>query len=192
MPRPSGAGNGTMSLMKANPTWLTDELLERALGLAWFVLGDRSDTLDAVRWAVNHRDAALALQDKRIKQQSRSRTKAILSEDHVLQRYLLIACERQAKKRRERHHVIPITEEDLLVWWQCDVVQRSLDNSFHLTVAQWRVLHRYETRTARDVFELVLRCEPKDDDQYRRYKARVLSICVPQFHPFVQKEPNGP
>ncbi len=95
-----------MSLMKANPTWLTDELLERALGLAWFVLGDRSDTLDAVRWAVNHRDAALALQDKRIKQQSRSRTKAILSEDHVLQRYLLIACEatsQEAPRAPSRH-----------------------------------------------------------------------------------------
>ena len=137
-----------------------DELLNKAFGLAYFILGDRSAAIYVTMAATDKLKAALKSQTLRLKytptgrlQQLATRTKINLSESHLLQRLIYIECELfekifEAQKKN-------LTQDDLIIRYIKHLIRITTKNNCYLI----SVLQRPQKSTiwsfrTRDVFPM--------------------------------------
>lgn len=165
-----------------------NNLLESAFSLAYFILGDKeSAELSAVA-AMNRLNVAAVAQDRRYyyvpglsPKAYGVRTKVTLNDLHLLQRLVYDETESWERKQEEHPH---ITDDELLKHFIKHLVRITLKrNSFYVAVGITRLLHRYSTPEAVDLYGVVVQNpgRTKDNHYWRSRKAQLLQEMKARF-----------
>ncbi|MBV9925738.1 MAG: hypothetical protein JOZ96_12030 [Acidobacteria bacterium] len=176
----------------------TDEVIQRAFALAFFILGDEAEALAVVREAFGKLEVAAAAQVKRLYysptrrtlwQRARpagNRTKVSFSDTHLLQRLVYVESEPYERARELRADAL--RAEDLLVHYVKHLIRISIKrNSFYVALGVSRLLHSYSTSETMEIYNVVVQ-DPdrvKDDYYYRSRKGRLLQEVKERFEEFV-------
>lgn len=184
----------------------TEEVLNKAYRLAYFLHQDKSLAIRIVAAATLKLNVAMAVQSKRLyyipvgrfsRGESRRtdgiRNKALLSDLHLLQRLIYGESEpyeRQKERAAQagppgvRADGDPATEEDLLVYFVKHLVRITTKrNAFYVTLGVSRLLHSYSTLETMELYNAVIG-EPervKDDYYYRSRKAVLMQEMYQRF-----------
>lgn len=184
----------------------TEEVLNKAYRLAYFLHQDKSLAIRIVAAATLKLNVAMAVQSKRLyyvpvgrfsRGESRRtdgiRNKALFSDLHLLQR--LIYGESEPYERQKERAALagppgvradgdPATEEDLLVYFVKHLVRITTKrNAFYVTLGVSRLLHSYSTLETMELYNAVIG-EPervKDDYYYRSRKAVLMHEMYQRF-----------
>jgi len=184
----------------------TDEVLNKAYRLAYFLHQDKGTAIRIVAAATLKLNVAMAVQSKRLyyipvgrfsRGESRRtdgiRSKAVFSDLHLLQR--LIYGESEPYERQKelaaqagspdvRVDGDPASEEDLLVYFIKHLVRITTKrNAFYVTLGVSRLLHSYSTLETMEIYNAVIG-EPervKDDYYYRSRKAVLMHEMYQRF-----------
>ena len=184
----------------------TEEVLNQAYRLAYFLHQDKSMAIRIVAAATLKLNVAMAVQSKRLyyvpvgrfsRGESRRtdglRNKTLFSDLHLLQR--LIYVESEPYERQKEHAAQPAppdvpavgdpaNEEDLLVYFIKHLVRITTKrNAFYVTLGVSRLLHSYSTLETMEIYNAVIG-EPervKDDYYYRSRKAVLMHEMSQRF-----------
>jgi hypothetical protein len=184
----------------------TEEVLNKAYRLAYFLHQDKGIALQIVAAATLKLNVAMAVQSKRLyyipvgrlsRGESRRtdgiRNKALFSDLHLLQR--LVYGESEPYERQKERAVMaepsgvhadgdPASEEDLLVYFTKHLVRITTKrNAFYVTLGVSRLLHNYSTLETMEIYNAVIG-EPervKDDYYYRSRKALLMHEMYQRF-----------
>lgn len=184
----------------------TEEVLNKAYRLAYFLHQDKGVAIQIVAAATLKLNVAMAVQSKRLyyipvgrfsRGESRRtdgiRNKALFSDLHLLQR--LIYGESEPYERQKELATQagapgvhadgdPVSEEDLLVYFVKHLVRITTKrNAFYVTLGISRLLHSYSTLETMEIYNAVIG-EPervKDDYYYRSRKAVLMHEMSQRF-----------
>ena len=184
----------------------TEEVLNKAYRLAYFLHQDRGIAIQIVSAATLKLNVAMAVQSKRLyyipvgrfsRGESRRtdafRNKALFSDLHLLQRLLYVESE-PYERQKERAAVAgppgvhadgdTPSEEDLLVYFIKHLVRITTKrNAFYVTLGVSRLLHSYSTLETMEIYNAVIG-EPervKDDYYYRSRKGVLMHEMYQRF-----------
>jgi hypothetical protein len=176
----------------------TDEIIQQAFALSYFILGDERAATFVVREALGKLQVAAAAQVKRLYytptrrtlwQRSKPagvRTKVSLSDLHLLQRLIYVESEPFERAREQRREAL--REGDLLVHFVKHLIRISIKrNSFYVALGVSRLLHDYTTGETMEIYNVVVQ-DPervKDDYYYRSRKGRLLQEIKERFDDLV-------
>jgi hypothetical protein len=184
----------------------TEQVLNKAYRLAYFLHQDKSIAKRIVATATLKLNVAMAVQSKRLyyvpvgrfsRGESRRtdgiRNKALFSDLHLLQRLVYVESEPYERQKERAAQVVPpgvhaagdpATEEDLLVHFIKHLVRITTKrNSFYVTLGVSRLLHSYSTHETMEIYNAVIG-EPervKDDYYYRSRKAVLMHEMYQRF-----------
>lgn len=184
----------------------TDEVLNKAYRLAYFLHPDKGTATRIVAAATLKLNVAMAVQSKRLyyipvgrfsRGESRRtdgiRNKALFSDLHLLQRLIYGESEpyerqKELAAQHEQPGVLadghPAHEEDLLVYFIKHLVRITTKrNAFYVTLGVSRLLHSYSTLETMEIYNAVIG-EPervKDDYYYRSRKAVLMHEMYQRF-----------
>lgn len=162
---------------------ISDELLNSAFQLAYFILGDRAASIYVATAAIDKLKAASTVQGKRLSYipTGRSsfpaaRTKIALSEIHLLQRLIYIESEffeTLSEGEEESLHV-----EDLIIRYVKHLIRiTTRHNSFYVTLGLCRLLYNYSTSETADIYNLIIQDPARmRDDHYYRSRKKLLMV----------------
>ena len=184
----------------------TEEVLNKAYRLAYFLHQDKDLALRIVAAATLKLNVAMAVQSKRLyyipvgrfsRGESRRtdgiRNKALFSDLHLLQR--LVYGESEPYERQKERAAMagppgvpadgcPASEDDLLVYFIKHLVRITTKrNAFYVTLGVSRLLHSYSTVETMELYNAVIG-EPervKDDYYYRSRKAVLMHEMYERF-----------
>ena len=184
----------------------TEEVLNKAYRLAYFLHQDKSMAIRIVAAATLKLNVAMAAQSKRLyyipvgrfshgesRRTDGIRNKALFSDLHLLQR--LVYGESEPYERQKelaaqagppgvRADGDPASEEDLLVYFIKHLVRITTKrNAFYVTLGVSRLLHSYSTLETMEIYNAVIG-EPervKDDYYYRSRKGVLMHEMYQRF-----------
>ena len=184
----------------------TEEVLNKAYRLAYFLHQDKGTALGIVAAATLKLNVAMAVQSKRLyytpvgrfspgesRRTDGIRNKALFSDLHLLQR-LIYGESEPYERQKERAAMagppgvcadcVPASEEDLLVHFIKHLVRITTKrNAFYVTLGVSRLLHSYSTFETMEIYNAVIG-EPervKDDYYYRSRKAVLMHEMYQRF-----------
>jgi hypothetical protein len=176
----------------------TDEVIQQAYTLAYFILRDEEAATFVVREALGKLEVAAAAQVKRLyytptrralwhrSKPTGIRTKVSLSDLHLLQR--LVYVESEPFERARERKCDALGDADLLVHFVKHLVRISIKrNSFYVALGVSRLLHDYTTGETMEIYNVVVQ-DPdrvKDDYYYRSRKGRLLQEIRERFEDLV-------
>jgi hypothetical protein len=184
----------------------TEEVLNKAYRLAYFLHQDKGTAIRIVAAATLKLNVAMALQSKRLyyvpvgrfsRGESRRtdgiRNKALFSDLHLLQRLICGESEPYERQKELAAQAGPpgvhangnsASEEDLLVYFVKHLVRITTKrNAFYVTLGVSRLLHSYSTLETMEIYNAVIG-EPervKDDYYYRSRKALLMHEMYQRF-----------
>ena len=184
----------------------TEEALNKAYRLAYFLHQEKSTASRIVADATLKLNVAMAVQSKRLyyipvgrfsRGESRRtdgiRNKALFSDLHLLQRLIYVESEPYERQKERAAQVAPpgvpavgdpANEEDLLVYFIKHLVRITTKrNAFYVTLGISRLLHSYSTLETMEIYNAVIG-EPervKDDYYYRSRKAVLMQEMGQRF-----------
>ncbi|HZI86759.1 MAG TPA: hypothetical protein VFD48_07990, partial [Pyrinomonadaceae bacterium] len=184
----------------------TEEVLNKAYRLAYFLHQDKGMAFRIVAAATLKLNVAMAAQSKRLyyipvgrfsRGESRRtdgiRNKALFSDLHLLQRLVYVESEPYERQKERAAQVAPpgvravgdpATEDDLLVYFIKHLVRITTKrNAFYVTLGVSRLLHSYSTLETMEIYNAVIG-EPervKDDYYYRSRKAVLMHEMSQRF-----------
>ena len=188
----------------------TEEVLNKAYRLAYFLHQDKGVATRIVAAATLKLNVAMAVQSKRLyyvpvgrfsRGESRRtdgiRSKALFSDLHLLQRLVYVESEPYERQKERAAQAqaqatpagVPAvgdsaTEEDLLVYFIKHLVRITTKrNAFYVTLGVSRLLHSYSTLETMEIYNAVIG-EPervKDDYYYRSRKAVLMQELIQRF-----------
>ena len=184
----------------------TEETLNKAYRLAYFLHQDKALAVRIVAAATLKLNVAMAVQSKRLyyvpvgrfshgesRRTDGIRNKALFSDLHLLQR-LVYGESEPYERQKERAAVAgpqgvhadgdPASEADLLVYFIKHLVRITTKrNAFYVTLGASRLLHNYSTLETMEIYNAVIG-EPervKDDYYYRSRKAVLMHEMYQRF-----------
>ncbi len=184
----------------------TEEVLNKAYRLAYFLHQDKGTAIGIVAAATLKLNVAMAVQSKRLyyipvgrfshgesRRTDGIRNKTLLSDLHLLQR-LIYGESEPYEHQKERLAMpgppaacadcVPASEEDLLVYFIKHLVRITTKrNAFYVTLGVSRLLHSYSTLETMEIYNAVIG-EPervKDDYYYRSRKAVLMHEMFQRF-----------
>src|SRR5215475_12801435 len=184
----------------------TEQVLNKAYRLAYFLHQDKSMAIRIVAAATLRLNVAMNVQSKRLyyipvgrfsRGESRRtdgiRNKALFSDLHLLQRLIYVESE-PFERQKERAAQLapedvraagdPASEEDLLVYFIKHLVRITTKrNAFYVTLGVSRLLHSYSTLETMEIYNAVIG-EPervKDDYYYRSRKSVLMHEMYQRF-----------
>jgi hypothetical protein len=184
----------------------TEEVLNKAYRLAYFLHQDKGTATQIVGAATLKLNVAMAVQSKRLyyvpvgrfsrgdsRRTDGIRNKALFSDLHLLQRLVYVESE-PYERQKERAaqaappgvHAVgdPASEADLLVYFIKHLVRITTKrNAFYVTLGVSRLLHSYSTLETMEIYNAVIG-EPervKDDYYYRSRKAVLMHEMYQRF-----------
>src|SRR6185295_17299357 len=169
----------------------SDEWLERAFRLAYFLHGDRKTAGEIAARALNKLRLAANAQGKRLYYRltgrtdaRKARSKISLSEPHLLQRLVYVESEayelrkeRAAQDSQAQPNMTAATRSDLVVYFIKHLVRITTKrNSFYVTLGLSRLLYNYTTPETMELYNLVIQDPDRvhDDYYYRSRKGLLL------------------
>jgi len=165
-----------------------NNLLESAYQLAHFILGEKESAELSATAAMARLYVAAVAQDRRYYYVPGSRpraygarTKVRLNDLHLLQRLVYDETESYERTHEER---APLSDERLLRHFLKHLVRITLKrNSFYVTLGVSRLLHRYSTPEAIELYSLVLQnpSRVKDNYYWRARKAQLMEEMKTRF-----------
>ena len=184
----------------------TEQVLNKAYRLAYFLHQDKSMAIRVVAAATLKLNVAMAVQSKRLyyvpvgrfsrgdsRRTGGIRNKALFSDLHLLQRLVYIESETYERQKERAAQAAspdvpavgdPATEEDLLVYFIKHLVRITTKrNAFYVTLGFSRLLHSYSTLETMEIYNAVIG-EPervKDDYYYRSRKAVLMHEMYQRF-----------
>ena len=184
----------------------TEEVLNKAYRLAYFLHQDKGMAIRIVAAATLKLNVAMAVQSKRLtyvpvgrvsRGESRRtdgiRNKALFSNLHLLQRLVYVESEPYERQKERAAQDAPsgvlavgdpATEDDLLVYFIKHLVRITTKrNAFYVTLGVSRLLHSYSTLETMEIYNAVIG-EPervKDDYYYRSRKAVLMHEMSQRF-----------
>ena len=184
----------------------TEQVLNKAYRLAYFLHQDKGIAIRIVAAATLKLNVAMAAQSKRLyyipvgrfsRGESRRtdgiRNKALFSDLHLLQRLLYVESEPYERQKERAAQVAPsdvhavgdpASDEDLLVYFIKHLVRITTKrNAFYVTLGVSRLLHSYSTLETMEIYNAVIG-EPervKDDYYYRSRKAVLMHEMFQRF-----------
>lgn len=167
----------------------TDELLNRAFDLAYFILGDRTASIYLAMSAMDKLKTASTIQDRRLYYVPTGsaaypafRTKVSLSQLHLLQR--LIYIEAEPFERLTEGQEKSLHRHDMIIRFIKHLVMiTTKHNSFYVALGFCRLLHNYTTIETTEIYNLVIQ-DPdrgRDDYYYRSRKKHLLHELKDRF-----------
>ena len=184
----------------------TEEVLNKAYRLAYFLHQDKGTAIRIVADATLKLNVAMAVQSKRLyyipvgrfspgesRRTDGIRNKTLFSDLHLLQR-LIYGESEPYEHQKERVAMagppgvcadcVPASEEDLLVYFIKHLVRITTKrNAFYVTLGVSRLLHSYSTLETMEIYNAVIG-EPervKDDYYYRSRKAVLMHEMFQRF-----------
>jgi len=184
----------------------TEQVLNKAYRLAYFLHQDKGIALRIIAAATLKLNVAMAVQSKRLyyipvgrfsRGESRRtdgiRNKTLFSDLHLLQRLVYVESEPYERQKERAAQVTPpgvpavgdpASEDDLLVYFIKHLVRITTKrNSFYVTLGVSRLLHSYSTLETMELYNAVIG-EPervKDDYYYRSRKAVLMHEMYERF-----------
>jgi hypothetical protein len=184
----------------------TEQVLNKAYRLAYFLHQDKSIAKRIVAAATLKLNVAMAVQSKRLyyvpvgrfspgesRRTDGIRNKALFSDLHLLQRLVYVESEPYERQKERAAQVAPpgvhaagdpANEDDLLVYFIKHLVRITTKrNSFYVTLGVSRLLHSYSTHETMEIYNAVIG-EPervKDDYYYRSRKAVLMHEMYQRF-----------
>ncbi len=175
---------------------VTDDLLNSAFQLAYFILGDRAASTYVAMTAMDKLKAASALQGRRLyytpvgrQAHPATRNKVNLSDLHLLQR--LIYIESDLFERLLEGQVQSVRPEDLIIRYIKHLIRiTTKHNSFYVTLGLCRLLYNYTTSETAEIYNLVLQdpLRMRDDHYYRSRKKRLMEEMKSRFGDLIRTE----
>src|ERR1051325_3369801 len=162
---------------------ISDELLNSAFQLAFFILGDRASSIYVATSAIDKLKAASTVQGKRLSYipTGRSsfpaaRTKIALSEIHLLQRLIYIESELFETLLEGEEQSLKV--EDLIIRYVKHLIRiTTRHNSFYVTLGLCRLLYNYSTSETADIYNLIIQDPARmRDDHYYRSRKKLLMM----------------
>jgi hypothetical protein len=192
--------------MTVNQIAETDQMLEKAFLLAYFIHGDKDRARRVVVGAITKLQVATAAQNKRRYYVPRGRlspersstegfrNKVSFGQLHLLQRLIYIESEPYEIQREQGQGATTLHQEDLLVHFIKHLVRIGIKrNSFYITLGLNRLLYDYSTAETMEIYNLVVQ-DPgrvKDDYYYRSRKGILLHELKERFGDFLRTH-RGP
>ena len=184
----------------------TEEVLNKAYRLAYFLHPDKGVAIQIVAAATLKLNVAMAVQSKRLyynpvgrfsrgelRRTNGIRNKALFSDLHLLQRLVYVESEPYERQKERAAQVTPpdvhadghpASDEDLLVYFTKHLVRITTKrNAFYVTLGVSRLLHSYSTLETMEIYNAVIG-EPervKDDYYYRSRKAVLMHELYERF-----------
>ncbi len=184
----------------------TEDVLNKAYRLAYFIHQDKGVATRIVADATLKLNVAMASQSKRLyyvpvgrfspgesRRTDGIRNKALFSDLHLLQRLVYIESEPYERQKERAAQVAtsgvhavgrPASDEDLLVYFIKHLVRITTKrNAFYVTLGISRLLHSYSTLETMEIYNAVIG-EPervKDDYYYRSRKAVLMHEMCQRF-----------
>jgi len=152
----------------------TEQQINQAFHLAYFIHQDRAVARQIAMKAVRDLDASMTRQDKRYWHDAGQRNTIGLSEEHMLQRLVMIASE-QFEQVRE-NALDRIDEEALLIHFIKHLVRATYKlTPFYTTLGVCRILHNYSTTEMQEIDSVVMQ-DPDGgrDASFIRARKKVL------------------
>lgn len=176
----------------------SDEWLERAFRLGYFLHGDRKTAVQIAARAMNKLRLAATAQSKRLYYRltgradaRKARSKVSLSEPHLLQRLVYVESEEFERRREQASRSTPVPADvrparhsDLVVYFIKHLVRITTKrNSFYVTLGLSRLLYNYTTPETMELYNLVIQDPDRvhDDYYYRSRKALLLKELKDRF-----------
>lgn len=176
----------------------SDEWLERAFRLAYFLHGDQKTAGEIAARALNKLRLAANAQGKRLYYRlmgrpdaRKSRSKISLSEPHLLQRLVYVESEdyerrkeQAAQTTNDQQNTRAATRADLVVYFIKHLVRITTKrNSFYVTLGLSRLLYNYTTPETMELYNLVVQDPDRvhDDYYYRSRKGLLLKELKNRF-----------
>lgn len=189
----------------------TEEALNKAYRLAYFLHQDKSVATRIIAAATQKLNVAMAVQSKRLyyvpvgrfsrgdsRRTDGIRNKTLFSDLHLLQRLVYVESEPYERQKERAAQVTPpgvhavgdpANEEDLLVYFIKHLVRITTKrNAFYVTLGVSRLLHSYSTLETMEIYNAVIG-EPervKDDYYYRSRKAVLMQELTQRFGQLVR------
>ncbi len=173
---------------------LSDGLLNRAFGLACFIVGDRNTALRVVTSALAKLEVSVGKQGKRLyyiptgrpwsrrTSSNGSRNSILFNELHLLQR--LIYIESEPYEAAVEQEASSVGEEELIIHFIKHLTKKTIKrNSFYVAVGLSRLLHNYTTAETMEIYNAVIQ-DPdrgKDDYYYRSRKGVLVQELKQRF-----------
>ena len=177
-------------------TSITDELLNDAFELAYFILGDRTASLYVVMSAVDKLKAASTIQGRRqfytpIGRSSypATRNRITLGEIHLLQRLIYVESDLFEKLLEEQQQFLH--HEDLIIRYVKHLIRvTTKHNSFYVALGLCRLLYNYTTSETAEIYNLVIQdpVRMRDDPYYRRRKKRLMEQMKDRFGNLIRSQ----
>ncbi len=174
----------------------TDETLNKAFQLAYFINGDKENATRIVSRAMAKLTVAATTQDKRLyykpvgrsflqgQRSNRLRNKVAFSEPHLLQRLIYIESEPYEKQKEQTSGSGLVAEEEMVIHFIKHLVRITLKrNSFYVALGISRLLHNYTTAETMGIYSVVIQ-DPervKDDYYYRSRKGILIQEIKDRF-----------
>ena len=184
----------------------TEEVLNKAYRLAYFLHQDKGMAIRIVTAATLKLNVAMAAQSKRLyyrpvgrfsrgdsRRTDGIRNKALFSDLHLLQRLVYVESEPYERQKERAAQLAPpdvhaagdpASAEDLLVYFIKHLVRITTKrNAFYVTLGVSRLLHSYSTVETMEIYNAVIG-EPervKDDYYYRSRKAVLMHEMCQRF-----------
>jgi len=188
----------------------TEEMLNKAYRLAYFLHHDKGVAIRIVAAATLKLNVAMAVQSKRLyyipvgrfsrgelRRTDGIRNKALFSDLHLLQRLVYVESEPYERQKERAGQAQtqatppgvpalgdPASAEDLLVYFTKHLVRITTKrNAFYVTLGVSRLLHSYSTLETMELYNAVIG-EPervKDDYYYRSRKAVLMHEMYQRF-----------
>lgn len=167
----------------------TDELLNSAFQLAYFILGDRTAAIYVAMAAIDKLKTASTIQDRRLyymptgrSAYPAARTKVSLGHIHLLQR--LVYTESEPFERLIEGQEKPLQQHDMIIRFIKHLVRvTTKHNSFYVALGLSRLLYNYTTSETTGIYNLVIQ-DPdrgRDDYYYRSRKKHLLQELKERF-----------
>lgn len=174
----------------------TDDLLDRAFNLAYFILGDRTASIYLAMVAMDKLKLASINQGKRFyylptgrSNYQATRTKVSLSHAHLLQR--LIYSESEPFERLIEGQEGSLQQHEMIIRFIKHLVRvTTKHNSFYVALGMCRLLHNYTTSETMEIYNLIIQ-DPdrgRDDYYYRSRKKHLLRELKERFGNLLKTE----
>ena len=175
---------------------VTDDLLNSAFDLAYFILGDRAASIYVAMAAMDKLKAASAHQGRRLyytpigrSAHPATRNKVNLSDLHLLQRLIYIEADLFERLLEGQEQSLRV--EDLIIRYVKHLIRiTTRHNSFYVTLGLCRLLYNYTTAETSEIYNLVLQdpVRMRDDHYYRSRKKRLLEEMKARFGNLIRTE----
>jgi hypothetical protein len=172
------------------------EMLNRAVGLAYFILGDRAASIYVAMAAMDKLKAASNNQLRRTYYTPTgrlayraTRTKISLGDLHLLQR--LVYVESELFERLIEGQATSLGQEDMIIRYVKHLVRiTTKHNSFYVTLDLARLVYNYSTADTSEIYNLVIQ-DPeriRDDYYYRSRKKSLMREIKDRFGDLVKAQ----